>query len=78
MQITRFGGPEVPDVVDLPDPGPQPGQRVYEVSSAGINFADTHRRLSGGPPDACPAPRTQALPGAWPNAAFAMLAAMSP
>ncbi|TKJ30285.1 Zn-dependent oxidoreductase [Blastococcus sp. CCUG 61487] len=45
VQITRFGGPEVLDVVDVPDPVPGPGQQVYEVSSAGVNFADTHHRL---------------------------------
>jgi NADPH2:quinone reductase len=43
VQITRFGGPEVLDVVDLPDPVPGPGQRLYEVSAAGVNFADTHQ-----------------------------------
>lgn len=43
VQITRFGGPEVMDVVELPDPTPGPGQQLYEVSSAGVNFADTHQ-----------------------------------
>ena len=43
VQITRFGGPEVLDVVDLPDPVPGPDQQLYEVSSAGVNFADTHQ-----------------------------------
>jgi NADPH2:quinone reductase len=43
VQITRFGGPEVLDVVDLPDPEPGEGQRLYDVSTAGINFADTHQ-----------------------------------
>ncbi|MGY1826530.1 quinone oxidoreductase family protein [Blastococcus sp. SYSU DS0541] len=43
VQITRFGGPEVMDIVDLPDPVPGPGQQLYEVSSAGVNFADTHQ-----------------------------------
>jgi hypothetical protein len=46
VQITRFGGPEVLDVVDLPDPVPGYGQQLYEVSAAGVNFADTHHRLS--------------------------------
>ncbi len=46
VQITRFGGPEVLDVVDLPDPVPADGQQLYEVSAAGVNFADTHHRLS--------------------------------
>jgi NADPH:quinone reductase len=43
VQITRFGGPEVLDIVDLPDPTPGPGQQLYEVSSSGVNFADTHQ-----------------------------------
>src|SRR3954453_23261710 len=43
VQITRFGGPEVMDVVELPDPVPGPGQQLYEVSSSGVNFADTHQ-----------------------------------
>src|SRR3954454_17513818 len=43
VQITRFGGPEVLDVVDLPDPTPGESQQLFEVSAAGINFADTHQ-----------------------------------
>ncbi|PWW23790.1 NADPH:quinone reductase-like Zn-dependent oxidoreductase [Geodermatophilus normandii] len=43
VQITRFGGPEVLDVVDLPDPVPGDGQQLYEVSAAGVNYADTHQ-----------------------------------
>jgi NADPH:quinone reductase len=46
VQITRFGGPEVLDVVDLPDPEPGPGEQLFEVSAAGINYADTHHRES--------------------------------
>jgi len=46
VQITRFGGPEVLDVVDVPEPVPNPGQQLYEASAAGINFADTHHSLS--------------------------------
>jgi NADPH2:quinone reductase len=46
VQITRFGGPEVLEVVDLPDPELGPGEQVYEVSAAGINFADIHQALS--------------------------------
>ena len=46
VQITRFGGPEVLEVVDLPEPTPGPGQQPYDVSTAGINVADTHHRLS--------------------------------
>jgi NADPH2:quinone reductase len=43
VQITRFGGPEVLDVVDLPDPEPAEGRQLFEVSTAGINYADTHQ-----------------------------------
>jgi NADPH:quinone reductase len=45
VQITRFGGPEVLDIVDLPDPVPGEGQQLYDVSTAGVNFADTHQAL---------------------------------
>jgi NADPH2:quinone reductase len=43
VQITRFGGPEVMNIVDLPSPTPGPGQQLYDVSTAGINYADTHQ-----------------------------------
>jgi NADPH:quinone reductase len=43
VQITRFGGPEVLDVVDLPDPVPGDSEQLYEVSSSGVNSADTHQ-----------------------------------
>jgi NADPH:quinone reductase-like Zn-dependent oxidoreductase len=46
VQITRFGGPEVLDVVDVPEPEAGPGQKLYDVSTAGVNFADTHHRRS--------------------------------
>ena len=46
VQITHFGGPEVLDVVDLPDPVPGDGQQIYEVLASGVNYADTHHRES--------------------------------
>jgi hypothetical protein len=46
VQITRFGGPEVLDVVDVPDPTPGDGQQLYDDSTAGVNYADTHQALS--------------------------------
>jgi len=46
VQITRFGGPEVLDVVELPDPVPGPGQQLFDVTAAGIHYADTHHRPS--------------------------------
>ena len=46
VQITRFGGLEVLDVVDLPDPPPGEGQQLFDVATAGVNYADTHHPLS--------------------------------
>jgi NADPH:quinone reductase len=43
VQITRFGCPEVLEIVDVPEPTPGPGQQLYDVSTAGLNFADTHQ-----------------------------------
>jgi NADPH:quinone reductase-like Zn-dependent oxidoreductase len=45
VQITRFGGPEVLDIVDIPEPEAGDGQKLYEVSTAGVNYADTHQAL---------------------------------
>jgi NADPH2:quinone reductase len=42
IQIREFGGPEVLELVDLPDPEPADGQVVVEVVRSGINWADTH------------------------------------
>jgi NADPH2:quinone reductase len=43
VQITRFGGSEVTDVADLPDPVPGGGgEQLFDISPAGVNFADTH------------------------------------
>ena len=50
LQITRFGGPEVLDVVDIPDPVPADGEVLHEVSSSGVNCADTHHPLSSDRP----------------------------
>lgn len=46
VQIREFGGPEVLEVVELPDPQPQPGEVLIAVSKAGVNFADTHTRTN--------------------------------
>jgi NADPH:quinone reductase len=42
IQIQEFGGPEVMQLVELPDPEPVDGQALVEVARSGINFADTH------------------------------------
>ena len=43
IQITQFGGPEVMQLVDLPDPVPTDAEELIEVSCIGINYADTHQ-----------------------------------
>ena len=42
IQIQQFGGPEVFEYRDLPDPEPGEGEALVEVSRVGVNFADTH------------------------------------
>src|SRR3712207_9275014 len=44
IQQTAFGGPEVLELVDLPEPEPGPGEVLVRVTRAGMNFADTHQR----------------------------------
>src|SRR5918998_4899715 len=44
VQIEEFGGPEVLQLVDLPEPEAGDGQVLIEVERAGMNFADTHQR----------------------------------
>jgi NADPH:quinone reductase-like Zn-dependent oxidoreductase len=39
-QFSRFGGPEVLEIVDLPDPHPGPGQVRIVVHAAGISGTD--------------------------------------
>jgi NADPH:quinone reductase len=46
VQITRFGRPEGLEIVDIQEPTPGPGQKLYDVSTAGVNYADTHRAES--------------------------------
>ena len=43
IQVTRFGGPEVLELVELPDPVPTGDLPRLRVESAGVNYADTHQ-----------------------------------
>ncbi|CAB5122824.1 MAG: zinc-binding dehydrogenase [Actinobacteria bacterium] len=43
IQITAFGGPDSMQFIELPDPIPGEGQEVIDVTSIGINYADTHQ-----------------------------------
>lgn len=42
VQISEFGGPEVLQPTEVPDPEPGEGQTLVRVARAGVNFADTH------------------------------------
>ena len=43
IQITKFGGPEVMEYLDLADPTPKSDEVLIEVTAIGINYADTHQ-----------------------------------
>src|ERR1700722_192126 len=42
--FSEFGGPEVLEIVDLPDPHPGPGQVRIAVRAAGVNPSDWKKR----------------------------------
>lgn len=44
IQITRFGGPEVLVLAEVPTPEPGPSQVLIRVGAAGVNFAETLMR----------------------------------
>src|SRR5689334_10813474 len=51
----RFGGPEVLEIREVPDPAPALGHAIVRLQAIGLNFADVYRRrgnyhLAGEPP----------------------------
>jgi len=44
VQISRFGGPEVLEAIQVPMPTLQPGEVLVRVHAIGVNFADTLMR----------------------------------
>ena len=44
IQLGRFGGPDVLEVIDLPTPAPQAGEVRIRVQAAGINFFEVLMR----------------------------------
>ena len=44
VQAASPGGPEVLELVDVPDPVPGPEQLVVRLTAAGVNFIDTYQR----------------------------------
>ncbi len=43
IQVRKFGGPEVLELHDVPDPVSTGGLIAVDVSTVGINYADTHQ-----------------------------------
>lgn len=55
LTFSRFGGPEVLEFIERPDPVPASGQALVRLRAIGLNFADIYRRqgryhLRGEPP----------------------------
>jgi NADPH2:quinone reductase len=44
IRVDRYGGPEVMQYQDVPEPQPKPGEAVVKVQSAGVNFIDVYYR----------------------------------
>ncbi|MCF6111787.1 quinone oxidoreductase family protein [Mesorhizobium muleiense] len=44
IQLNRFGGPDVLDVVEMPKPEPQTGEVLIRVHAAGVNFFEVLMR----------------------------------
>lgn len=44
VRFSRFGGPEVLELADLPDPHPGPGRICIKVHAAGVNASDWKKR----------------------------------
>ena len=54
VNVEQFGGPEVLNIIEVPDPQPSKGQIAVDVKASGINFADVMARAGhyGGVPSA--------------------------
>jgi NADPH:quinone reductase len=53
--FSKFGGPEVLEIRELPGPEPRTGHAIIRLQAIGLNFADVYRRkgnyhLAGEPP----------------------------
>jgi NADPH2:quinone reductase len=44
IQIKRYGGPEVLELIEVPNPKPGPGEVLVRVRVAGVNFTDIYQR----------------------------------
>ena len=43
IKVTKFGGPDVMELVEVPDPVAGENQELIQVTSIGVNYADTHQ-----------------------------------
>src|SRR5512140_2723669 len=55
LTFSRFGGPDVLEMAEVPDPVPATGHALVRTKAIGLNFADVYRRrgnyhLEGTPP----------------------------
>jgi NADPH2:quinone reductase len=50
VQISEYGGPEVMQYKDVPDPTPGDGQALVQIQAVGVNFTDTYSRSGVNPP----------------------------
>ncbi|HET6646090.1 MAG TPA: alcohol dehydrogenase catalytic domain-containing protein, partial [Pyrinomonadaceae bacterium] len=44
IQVSKAGGPEVLEFVDIPTPEPKPNEALIKVQAAGVNFIDVYYR----------------------------------
>jgi NADPH2:quinone reductase len=44
IRIHQFGGPEVLQYDDVPEPTAKPGEAIVKIDAAGVNFIDTYQR----------------------------------
>lgn len=56
IRLSRFGGPDVLELVDIDTPQAGPGQILIRVESAAVNFADIMRRRNDAYPFPTPLP----------------------
>src|SRR5260370_16278164 len=44
IQVKQTGGPEVLQLVELPEPKPKPNEALVKISACGVNFIDIYLR----------------------------------
>jgi putative PIG3 family NAD(P)H quinone oxidoreductase len=50
VTVREFGGPDVLQISELPDPDPGPGEVLVQVAATAVNKGDTHQRVGNYPP----------------------------